>query len=364
VDALSGDPAPASADVVAIALESVRQPEVVRFIEALDAYHIALYPAESNHLLDLDALAGPDIRFFVARVAGQALGCGALRVVAPEYGEVKRMFVSPEARGRKLGRRLLEAIEERARREGLRYLRLETGVHQPEALALYRSAGFQERPPFGEYRPDPLSVFLEKRLAPVTDLDHAAQLDRLLRARPGHFRFESGHHGELWLELEALFLRPELVTPLAAALAARMARHRVEAVCGPLVEGAFVALTVAAALGVPFSYAEPSEDPAARGLFPVRYRLPGALRAEVKGKRVAVINDVINAGSAVRGALDDLAACGARPVALGTLLVLGDSAAQLAAQRGLALETLAARDSRLWTPEACPLCRDGVPLQA
>jgi putative acetyltransferase len=74
------------------------------------------------------------------------------------------MFVSPEARGLKLGRRLLERIEEEGRREGLRCLRLETGIYQPEALGLYRSAGYAERAAFGAYEPDPLSVFMEKSL--------------------------------------------------------------------------------------------------------------------------------------------------------------------------------------------------------
>jgi putative acetyltransferase len=74
------------------------------------------------------------------------------------------MFVSPVARGLKVGRRLLERIEEEARREGLSCMRLETGIHQPEALGLYRSAGYVEREAFGEYSPDSLSVFMEKSL--------------------------------------------------------------------------------------------------------------------------------------------------------------------------------------------------------
>jgi putative acetyltransferase len=104
------------------------------------------------------------MRFFVARQAGQAVGCGAIRIDPAGYGEVKRMFVSTEARGLKLGRRILDRIEEEARREGLACLRLETGIHQPEALALYRSAGYAERGAFGAYAPDPLSVFMEKIL--------------------------------------------------------------------------------------------------------------------------------------------------------------------------------------------------------
>lgn len=150
---------------VTIAIEPVRQADVIRLIEALDEYHIALYPAESNHLLDVETLAGPDIRFFVARRLGEAVGCGALRILPEGYGEVKRMYVLPQARGLKLGKRILARLEEQALSEGLTCLRLETGIHQHEALGLYRGAGFVERGPFGEYGPDPLSVFMEKVMA-------------------------------------------------------------------------------------------------------------------------------------------------------------------------------------------------------
>jgi putative acetyltransferase len=149
---------------ITVGLESPRQADVVCLIEALDAYQSGLYPAESNHFLDVDGLAGPSVRFFVARRDGQALGCAGLRIDPAGWGELKRMFVSPEGRGLKLGRRLLDRIEEEARREGLGYVRLETGVHQPEALGLYRSAGYVEREAFGDYDPDPLSVFMEKSL--------------------------------------------------------------------------------------------------------------------------------------------------------------------------------------------------------
>ncbi len=149
---------------ITIRLESPRQAEVERLLVALDAYQSALYPPESNHFVDVDALAASNVRFFVARRGGEALGCGALRIDGAGYGELKRMFVTPAARGLKLGRRILDRIEEEARREGLGWLRLETGIHQPEALGLYRSAGFVEREAFWDYRPDPLSVFMEKRL--------------------------------------------------------------------------------------------------------------------------------------------------------------------------------------------------------
>jgi putative acetyltransferase len=148
---------------ITIARESPRKDDVRRLIDALDVFQASLYPAESNHFLDIEALCAPEIRFFVARHDGQAVACGALRIVG-DYGEIKRMFVVPEARGRNLGKRMLECLEAQALAEGLAVLRLETGIHHPVAIGLYRAAGFAECPPFGGYAPDPLSLFMEKRL--------------------------------------------------------------------------------------------------------------------------------------------------------------------------------------------------------
>jgi orotate phosphoribosyltransferase len=186
---------------------------------------------------------------------------------------------------------------------------------------------------------------------------------RLLPVRKGHLRLESGHHGDTWLDLELLCLRPEPVRRLAAQLAARLAGHDVEAVCGPLVEGAFVALWVAEELGVAFSYSERRPARAAGVLFPFDYRIPDVLRAELRGRRVAIVNDVTNAGSAVRGTLADLDACGAVPVAIGTLAVLGGLAASFAAEKRLPLETLASLPNTIWTPAQCTLCARGVALE-
>jgi putative acetyltransferase len=133
-------------------------------VKALDDYVAGLYPPESNHLLDIEALCAPDVRFFVARLDGEAVGCGALRLDPAGYGELKRMFVRPDARGRNVGRAILLRLEQEAGEAKLPCVRLETGTRQPEALGLYRSAGYREIPPFGGYRPDPLSVFMEKRI--------------------------------------------------------------------------------------------------------------------------------------------------------------------------------------------------------
>ncbi len=147
-----------------IRLEEPRQDDVIRMLSALDSYLRSLYPPESNHILGIAALCAPDVRFWVARREGVAQGCGALRIDAAGYGEVKRMYVAPEARGRRLGRAILACIENHAAREGLALMRLETGIHQAAAHALYRSGGYAECAAFGEYRPDPLSVFMQKRL--------------------------------------------------------------------------------------------------------------------------------------------------------------------------------------------------------
>jgi len=77
----------------------------MRLLAALDAYLESLYPPESNHILDVDTLCAPNVRFFVARRRGKAVGCGALRIDSAGYGEVKRMFVHPEARGGNWGAR-------------------------------------------------------------------------------------------------------------------------------------------------------------------------------------------------------------------------------------------------------------------
>ena len=95
---------------------------------------------------------------------GEALGSIAFRVIAPDHAEMKRLFVRAEARGGGLGRRLIDALEQEARRRGIDRISLETGIRQPEAIALYRASGYRECPPFGSYAPDPLSLFMTKPL--------------------------------------------------------------------------------------------------------------------------------------------------------------------------------------------------------
>lgn len=148
---------------VSVAAERVEGAEILDLLAASDAYAASLYPGESNHMLAPEALRKPAVTFLVARLNGKAVGCAAL-VRCDGYGEIKRMFVADTARGLGIGRRLLSAIENEARKAKLSLLRLETGTKQPEAQRLYRTAGFRDVPPFGAYGPDPLSVFMEKTL--------------------------------------------------------------------------------------------------------------------------------------------------------------------------------------------------------
>src|SRR5215813_7960092 len=138
--------------MLSIALESPRQPEVEALFALSEAYAAALYPPEDRHMVDADFLAGTHVRFLVARWQGKAVGCGALVMgdgVKGETGtaEVKRVVVDPAARGKGIGRALMEELEIIARRESIRLIQLETGPHSTEALRLYRACGYNETGP-------------------------------------------------------------------------------------------------------------------------------------------------------------------------------------------------------------------------
>lgn len=147
-----------------IAFESPDQPDVIALIADLDVYQDTLYPPESRHALDIASLKQANVLFAVARDSeGKAIGCGAI-VLNPEFGELKRMYVSPRGRGHGIARKLIGMLEARAIDSGCKLLKLETGPYQHEALALYASAGYERRGPFGDYTDDPLSVFMQKHI--------------------------------------------------------------------------------------------------------------------------------------------------------------------------------------------------------
>ena len=148
-----------------VSLEHPNQPEVISLIAELDAYQDTLYPAEARYALDLASLSLPNVLFAVARAPeGHAVACGAI-VLYPAYGEVKRMYVQPRARGSGAASKLLNALESAASAQECSVLMLETGPYQAEALAFYAKQGYAQCGPFGDYPAHELSVFMCKRLS-------------------------------------------------------------------------------------------------------------------------------------------------------------------------------------------------------
>lgn len=147
-----------------IVFETPDQPDVRALIAELDAYLYSIYPAENVYALDVASLCAPNVSFAVLRdAAGAPVGCGAM-VMNPGYGEIKRVYVRPQARGQGMARRLMETLEAKAMENGCRTFLLETGPAQAEALIAYERLGYRCRGPFGDYPADPLSVFMEKNV--------------------------------------------------------------------------------------------------------------------------------------------------------------------------------------------------------
>ncbi len=137
---------------------------------ALIARHLAGMhansPPESVHAFDVGKLRQPGVTFWSVWIGNEIAGCGALKVLDAERGELKSMRVADAFLGKGIGRAILEHLVGEARARGLRSLWIETGSAQAfvPALRLYESAGFRRCGPFGEYRDDPFSVFMTREL--------------------------------------------------------------------------------------------------------------------------------------------------------------------------------------------------------
>ena len=145
-----------------IELEAPARQDVYELLgEHLKDMH-AQSPPESVHALDTEALAAPGVTLWSVRDSGILLGCGALKELSPDAGEIKSMHTAIAVRGRGVGARMLVHLMETARRRGYARLSLETGTEDFFAPAhrLYKRHGFRECPPFGDYRSDPHSLFM------------------------------------------------------------------------------------------------------------------------------------------------------------------------------------------------------------
>ena len=148
---------------ITVDLADPRSAEGLALLNASHAFLLSLYPPEHSFALNPDQLAAPHISFFIADRDGEALGCAALANQG-DYGEIKSMFVHPDARGTGTGAALMRTLEDEARTQGLTLMKLETGDDLFPAHRLYQRHGFTPCGPFGDYVEGPHSVFMEKRL--------------------------------------------------------------------------------------------------------------------------------------------------------------------------------------------------------
>jgi len=138
--------------------------EATALINELQAHLESFYPPESRHGFSVQKLIEQKVAFFVLRDGGAPAGCGGIKLFGSDFGELKRMYVRPEFRGRHYGELLISHLAAHAQAHGVTKLRLETGIHQEAAIRLYERVGFKRIPPFPPYFADPLSRCYEMTL--------------------------------------------------------------------------------------------------------------------------------------------------------------------------------------------------------
>lgn len=141
-------------------------PDLIRLVSELDAFQSELYPEESNHCLDFSTVSETSLHCIIAYdVEGTPAGCGALLFQEDGAGELKRIYIRPQYRGRKLGEQIVASLEKVAIERACYLLRLETGIQQQPAITLYRRCGYDICEAFPPYTADPLSVFMFKKIS-------------------------------------------------------------------------------------------------------------------------------------------------------------------------------------------------------
>jgi putative acetyltransferase len=142
---------------------SPAQADVQGLIRQLDLYQIGLYGIERCNLSSIEELSDAGVFMLGALCEGDLAGIGAVKLY-PNYGELKRVVVAPSFRGKGLAGQLVSVLESHALKEGRRKICLETGYLQAEAIALYRKLGYSKIPSFGCYKPNEVSIYMEKPL--------------------------------------------------------------------------------------------------------------------------------------------------------------------------------------------------------
>jgi orotate phosphoribosyltransferase len=185
----------------------------------------------------------------------------------------------------------------------------------------------------------------------------------LVAGRRGHFRTESGYHSALWFDLDALFAASDRVWPFVDALSDLLRPYKPNVICGPLRGGAFLAQQIAEMTDSEFWYTERVGNEGEGGLFEARYQLPAAFTNRIEGARVAIVDDVMSAGSSLRATDADLRAKGLKVVAVGALLSLGTVGSSYFTDRNIPVKAVASDRFDMWLPADCPHCSAGVPLE-
>ncbi len=181
-------------------------------------------------------------------------------------------------------------------------------------------------------------------------------------ATSGHYLLESGLHADRWFELDTVLCDPSSATAPIDRLAALLAPFAPDAICGPLIGGALLAQAIAQRSGLRFLYARRAAD-AASGPYPARYELPAAQRALAAGRRVAIVDDMISAGSSTHATWRALRDDGVDVCVTGALFLSGRVGEDRLRAAGLPVVAVERLSLNLWSPEACPLCAAGLPLR-
>jgi putative acetyltransferase len=149
--------------MIIVEITDPHDPQATALLKQSHALMQSLFPPEDNYYLEISDLVADNIHFFTAREDKTILGTGALRI-SDGYGEIKSMFVVPEARGKGIADAILRQLEDTARAETCKILKLETGNVLHAAHRLYARHGFTLCGPFGDYTEAPSSIFMEKTL--------------------------------------------------------------------------------------------------------------------------------------------------------------------------------------------------------
>ncbi|MGV8927697.1 MAG: GNAT family N-acetyltransferase [Ewingella sp.] len=146
---------------------ALTDPRLKAMVAELDHYQSALYPSGSDYCMPLEVMANAITYPFLAETEGQPVGCACLYLGENGIAEIKRVYVAPNGRGKGVASRLIHSLEDHVQALKITEIYLETGIHQRDAIGLYKKHGFSLTGPFGDYANDPLSVFMVKTFSPA-----------------------------------------------------------------------------------------------------------------------------------------------------------------------------------------------------